>query len=300
LHVQPFLFAAMCVVWGLTWIAIRTGVAAVPPLFFAGTRFVAAGALMLGWHALRGGRLAFPAAALPGFAVVALLMIVLSYAGLFWGLRFVASGLAAVVNLGLMPLALFAGGLAFGSERFSWRQTFAALLGLGGLVLLFDPALRGDGAERWGLAAIVGGTLAYSIGSVVSRPLVARYAPMLVAGHTCLAGGIGLTALALALEPVGVATLAAFADPGVAAGWLFLVVFGSLVGFTIYLVLVRDWGASRAGLYAFVSPIIAVAVGVGVSGERFRARELAGMAVMLAATWIALRGRRFDRTAERR
>ena len=76
--------------------------------------------------------------------------------------------------------------------------------------------------------------------------------------------------------------------PPVFAGWLFLVVFGSLVAFTIYLRLVRDWGASRAGLYAFVSPAIAVATGVLVSGERLRPSELVGMAIMLLATWFAL------------
>lgn len=289
MSLQHLLFATMCIVWGLTWIAIRVGVAAVPPLFFAGSRFIAAGLLMLAWQAARGGRLTVPRAEWPGFAFVSAAMIVASYAGLFWGMQHVASGLAAVVNLGLMPIALFAFGLAYGSERFAARPAFAALLGLAGLVLLFDPALRGDPLETWGLAAIVAGTLAYSGGSVVSRPLVARHPPVLVAGLTCLAGGVGLTALALAFEPIGAATFAAFADPGVAAGWLFLLVFGSFVGFTIYLRLVRDWGASRAGLYAFVSPIIAVATGVAVSGERFRPRELAGMAVMLAATWIALR-----------
>ena len=73
-----------------------------------------------------------------------------------------------------------------------------------------------------------------------------------------------------------------------AASWLFLVIFGSLVAFTIYLRLVRDWGTARASMYAFVSPIIAVLVGVFLSGETMRMSDLLGMLAMLAATWVAL------------
>src|SRR5882724_4583242 len=99
------LFLVMCVVWGLTWIAIKVGVASIPPLLFAGTRFVTAGAILL-----------------------------------VWGMRHVASGLAAVLNLAFMPIALFTIGLAYGEERFTARQLVAVALGVVGLVALFRPA----------------------------------------------------------------------------------------------------------------------------------------------------------------
>jgi drug/metabolite transporter (DMT)-like permease len=288
------LFILMCVVWGLTWIAIKSGLTAIPPLLFAGTRFTAAGAILLAWQAVAARRQAAPLrirqADWLGMLIVSLLVIVGTYSLLFWGMRNVASGLAAVLNLAFMPIALFAIGLAYGEERFTTRQLVAVALGIIGLVLLFRPtssAGRGGG-ELWGMAAILGGTLAYCWGSVLSRKLLRAYAPVLVSGITCLAGGLMLLALSLAIEPIGAPTLRAFLSPTIAASWLFLVVFGSLGAFTIYLRLVRDWGTAKAGMYAFVSPVIAVLVGIALSGETARASDVLGMGLMLAATWFAL------------
>jgi drug/metabolite transporter (DMT)-like permease len=290
------LFAVMSLVWGLTWIAIKTGVAAVPPLFFAGTRFVAAGILLLAWERIVGNGSAGPHPAIrredwPKLLVATLLMIVATYALLFWGTAHVASGLASVINLSLTPVALFGIGLAYREERFSARRMLGIAVGIIGLAVLFRPTGGGrDRAELWGMAAIIGGSIAYSWGSVLTRKLLRLYSPVRLSGITTLLGGLALTGIALLVEPVDRSTLAAFAAPGIAASWLFLVLFGSLVAFTVYLRLVRDWGASRAGLYAFVSPAIAVAVGVMLAGEALHASDLAGMLIMLAATGFAMRG----------
>jgi drug/metabolite transporter (DMT)-like permease len=288
------LFLVMCVVWGLTWIAIKLGVVSIPPLLFAGTRFTAAGAILLAWQAGTARSAAAPLqirrADWRGMLIVSLLVIVTTYSLLFWGMRNVASGLAAVLNLAFMPIALFAIGLAYGEERFTIRQLVAVALGIVGLVVLFRPASSAgrSGGELWGMAAILAGTLAYSWGSVLSRKLLRAYAPVLVSGVTCLAGGLILLALSLAFERIDAATLRAFLAPDIAASWLFLVVFGSLGAFTIYLRLVRDWGTAKAGMYAFVSPVIAMLVGVALSGETARASDFLGMGLMLAATWFAL------------
>jgi drug/metabolite transporter (DMT)-like permease len=288
------LFLVMCVVWGLTWIAIKIGLASVPPLLFAGTRFIVAGIVLLAWQAVAARRQAAPLRIRRedwrGMLIVSVLVIVGTYSLLFWGMRNVASGLAAVLNLAFMPIALFAIGLAYGEERFTTRQLIAVALGIVGLIVLFRPAggVGRAGGELWGMAAILGGTLAYSWGSVLSRKLLRAYAPVLVSGITCLAGGLMLLALSAAIEPIDAPTLRAFLSPAVAASWLFLVVFGSLGAFTIYLRLVRDWGTAKAGLYAFVSPVIAVLVGVLISGEAARTSDFLGMGLMLAATWFAL------------
>jgi drug/metabolite transporter (DMT)-like permease len=289
------LFLVMCIVWGLTWIAIKLGVAAIPPLLFAGTRFTAAGAILLVWQAVAARSEAAPLQIRRGdwrgMLIVSLLVIVATYSLLFWGMRNVASGLAAVLNLAFMPIALFGIGLAYGEERFTARQLVAVALGVIGLVVLFRPttgsAGRGSG-ELWGMAAILAGTLAYCWGSVLSRKLLRAYEPVLVSGVTCLAGGVMLLVLSLALERIDAPTLRELLSPEIAASWLFLVVFGSLGAFTIYLRLVRDWGTAKAGMYAFVSPAIAVLVGIALSGETARASDFIGMALMLAATWFAL------------
>ena len=284
------LFVVMCLIWGATWIAIRAGVEALPPLLFAGTRLVVAGALLLAWRWLSGAPLAIARAHWPLLGVVALFTMAATYAFLFWGMRYVPSGLAAIIHLSLLPVGLCAFGLAHGEERLSARQVAAVGLGLAGLAILFGPAAgaKGDPAELWGVAAIVASTLLYGWGSVLSRPLTRRYPPALIAGWSVLLGGLVLIALSAAFEAVDWSVLAAFAAPQVLAGWLFLVLFGSLVAFTVYLRLLRDWGPVRAGMYALVSPVIAVALGAAVYGERLTPYQVAGGLLMLSAAWLAL------------
>ena len=113
--------------------------------------------------------------------------------------------------------------------------------------------------------------------------------PLTLSGWLTLVGGAGLFVLALVFEPIGPGTGAAFFTWGVASSWLFLVLGGSIIAFTLYLRLLRDWGPTRAGLYAFVSPIIAVALGVYAFAEPFGAHEIGGSLLMLAAAGLAMR-----------
>ena len=141
--------------------------------------------------------------------------------------------------------------------------------------------------ELWGLGAIALGTLLYCLGAVLSRPIATTMPVLALAGWQTLIGGVGLVAVSLALEPVEARHLGTLATWPTLPALLFLVAAGSLAGFTIYLRLLRDWGAFRAGLYAFVSPAIAVAVGVVVLGERFGWMEGVGGVLMFAAAAIA-------------
>ena len=144
-------------------------------------------------------------------------------------------------------------------------------------------------AEAWGLAAIALGTVLYCVGAVLTRPLVAVMPVLVVAGWQTLIGGLGLVAVSLAIEPVEARHVRALVSWPTLPALLFLVAAGSLAGFTIFVRLLREWGAFRAGLYAFVSPVIAVAVGVVALSERFGWAEGLGAVVMFSAAAIALR-----------
>lgn len=115
-----------------------------------------------------------------------------------------------------------------------------------------------------------------------------RYSAGLVAGATTSIGGVVLLALSFCFEPKAVEALNG--DWGLAAwgGWLFLVFFGSLVGYSVYMRLLRDIGASRAGTYSFVSPVIAVLLGVVILGETVSIVDVIGMTIMLSAAWLAM------------
>jgi len=288
------LFAVMCLIWGATWIAVKAGISTVPPSLFAGTRFIVAGSILLLFLRWRGDRLGIARTDLPRLVAVTVLMVVATYALLFWGARFVSSGLAAILDLAFMPVALLAIGALLGEDRFIPVRACGVAVGVCGLLILLGPkAMSVSGTkgptELLGGVAIVLSALVYSLGSVLARPLLRTYPPMLLSGVTLLGGGIVLMAGALAAEPGAAQALSGRWGTPAWAGWLFLVLFGSLVAFTIYLRLVGEWGASRAGAYAFVSPAFAVLLGVWVFGEVVTAVEALGMATMLAGAWLTLR-----------
>ena len=289
---QRLLFATLCIVWGANWLAMKAGVAAVPPGFFSGTRWTFAGLVLLLWWKLQGRSLRIRRRVVRRLVFVSVMLISFNAVIMLYGLRYVPVGLAAVINAGLTPVAMLGFGIGFGLERFRLRQLGAFALGIGGILLLFGPrAIEGrlDYPELLGALAIIIGNLFYCYGSVASRPLMRVISPVLLTATTNFIGGFILLVLSLIFEP-GVGQAMTFRWGAAAwAGWLFMVMAGSLGATIIYFFLVRDWGPSRTGTYAFVSPVIAILLGMAVYGERLDAIEAGGMALMLAGAAVALR-----------
>lgn len=289
---QRVLFAILCFMWGSTWIAMKFGTVSVPPGLFAGLRWSAAGVLLLGFLWLKNGRLLVPWHLFGRVLTASFLLITSNQLLMLYSLRVVGSGLGAVINCALTPLSLLAFAVAMRQERITPRITFAMALGVLGILLLFGPAAfsgRLDGLALLGALGIVIGTFTYSAGSVLTRPLMGSVSPYLLAGMINLSGGLSLLALSVAFEPGAIPALNLQWGASVWAAWLFLVLPASLGASTIFLILVRDWGASKAGSYAFVSPIVAVLLGLFISGEALHPVDAVGMVLMLVAAWVALR-----------
>ena len=288
----------MCLIWGLTWLAMKAGIAAAPPLVFAGTRFVVAGGVLTAWCLARGVPLPTTRDSLPRLAAVTLLMVAATYGLLFWGMLFVPSGLSAVLDLAVMPIALLLIGALLGEERLDRRRVAAIGVGTLGLLLLFGPkaigAASGRVDELAGAAAILASSVTYAWGSVLARPLLRRCRPEALAGLTMTLGGVVLVAVAVAFEPGATAALRGQWGLHAWLGWLFLVLFGSLLAYTVYLRLLRDWGPVRAGSYAFVSPVIAVLVGIVALHEQLSLLDVLGMVAMLAGAGLCASAPRND------
>jgi drug/metabolite transporter (DMT)-like permease len=203
---------------------------------------------------------------------------------------FVASGVAGVINMSMNPVFLFGFAFLLGQEKPSWRHAAALGLGAIGLVILFSnkASFGGSAAELWGAAAVVAGSLTYCLGSVLGRPLLNELTPVQLTAAQALVGAAGLALLSLWLEPVTPRTFAALLAPAPLAGLLFVVVGGTFIAYTIFLRLMREWGAPRAGLYSFVSPVVALILGALVFGEPLTWREMTGAAIMLLAAAIAM------------
>src|SRR5215212_6393221 len=203
----------MSLIWGVTWLATKVAIVSIPPVFFGAARYVLVSAVLL--IAVRGVFRVLTGPLAGRVIISALLVNVGTYALLYWGMQFVASGVAGVVNMSMNPVFLFGFAILLGQERASWRHLAALVLGIAGLVILFSgkTSFTGSEIELWAAAAFV--------------------------------AALGLSVLSLALEPVSAATFAAVLQPLPLAGLLFMVLFGTFVAYTIFLRLVRDWGAPR-------------------------------------------------------
>ncbi len=292
---QHLQFAYVCVVWGGTWLAMKVGIAVVPPAIFSGIRWTVAGLSLLGVEAVRGHRRRITARDMVSLVPIAFLLIVVNQVVQLYALRFVSSGIAAVISAALTPLALLGLGWGMGQERITRTRLVAIAVGIFGVVLLFGPqAIQGSltASELIGAAGIVVSTLAYCWGSLLIRPMVRRFPPVELAAVTNLMGGLALIAGSLAFEPGSLHALRF--DWGWEAwiGWCYLVLPGAIGATLMYYLLVRDWGAAKAGTYAFVSPVIAVIAGMAILGERIGGFEALGMVTMLVGAGLALRPER--------
>lgn len=199
--------------------------------------------------------------------------------------------------MSLTPIALLCFALMLREERQDLRRILAITLGVSGLIVLFWPSAAATnvskpeafaGASLWGTFAVASAAFTYGYGSVLARPLLRSYPAMFVAGLTTLIGGVVLLAVALLFEPGAISALSGNWGATAWVGWFFLVIFGSLIGYTTYMRLLRDIGASRAGSYAFVSPVIAVALGALIFSEDVTVTDVIGIIVMLSGAYLAM------------
>jgi drug/metabolite transporter (DMT)-like permease len=285
--INHLLFLLMSLIWGVTWVATKAGLAVVPPVFFGAARYALVSIVLVA--VVRDLRKVFAGRALR-LIVTGTLVNTGTYAFIYWGMLFVASGVAGVVNMSTIPVFLFGFAIFLGQEKPSWRHAAALALGAIGLVILFSnkASFGGSAAELWGAAAVVAGSLTYCLGSVLGRPLLNELTPVQLTAAQALVGAAGLALLSLWLEPVTPRTFAALLAPAPLAGLLFVVVGGTFIAYTIFLRLMREWGAPRAGLYSFVSPVVALILGALVFGEPLTWREMTGAAIMLLAAAIAI------------
>jgi len=275
-------FAALCLCWGSTFAPLKVVASAVPPLLAAGVRFVIAGAILLVWTLARHGRVRLPAGDAVRLVAPAALAIAATYGLMAWGLRHTPSG--AVVNLAVVPLSVWACGMALRQEAFAVGTLGGLALGLSGLALLVARPVSRD--EAGGMLAIALGSVCYGVGTVLSAPIARRRPAIDVSAVQMVVGGLILLAIARLIEPVNTAALGTLVQPDIAAAMGYLVAVGSLSGFTLYQYLLRRWPASRVAAYTFVSPTVALAIGAAFAGERITARVVLASALMLVGVLL--------------
>src|SRR5580700_4398301 len=279
-------FAIIYFVWGSTFLAIREGVREVPPLVLAAMRFSVAGLVLFGWVLARGER-APTAREWRSASLLGLVIFVFDYGLLFWAEQRVPSGIAAVM-LATIPVFMALSEIIFlRTQQLTVRLALALLIGLGGVGVLMSRALNlGDAPiDKWGAVALIFASVSWSIASVLARKLPLPSSKMMSSGAQMLTGGILLT--------VAAGAFGEFRNfhPGAVSRevWLallYLIVAGSIIGFTAYVWLIHHESPTKVGTYAYVNPIVAVLVGYFLGGEAFGLRTLFGALFILISVLV--------------
>jgi drug/metabolite transporter (DMT)-like permease len=272
-------------VWGSTYLGIKVAVETLPPLLAAGTRFLVAAALLAAILALRGTRLRVTRGELLGASVAGALLLAVGVGAVHVAETRIDSSVAAMIA-GTVPLQVILMRLAAG-ERVLRATRLSTLAGLAGLGLVVGPGLS-SGSTALFLALMVGGTLSWSTGSFLSRRLSLPRDPLVAAVYEMAAGGALLAVASLVAGEWGELDGASFALDSLAA-WAYLVVAGSLVGFTAYGWLLRVAPISLVVTHQYVNPLVAIALGMLLLGERPSPWSLAGAGLVVASVYVAVR-----------
>ena len=279
-------FAIIYFVWGSTFLAIRVGVREVPPFLLAGMRFLVAGVVLYGWMRARGTP--SPTVREWGASLfLAVLIFVLDYGLLFWAERRVPSGIAAVM-MATIPVFMAIAEIVFlRTQRLTLRLGLALLLGMAGVAVLVGRSMSLGGApvDTAGACALIVAAISWSAAASLSRKMPLPAAKAMSSGAQMLAGGVLLTLTAALLgEFRGFRVEAVSREAWLALAYL--IVAGSIVGFTAYVWLIHHESPTKVGTYAYVNPVVAVLVGYFLGGEAIGPRTIAGTLLVLVSVVV--------------
>lgn len=279
-------FAAVCLIWGTTYLGIRIALETLPPLLMAAIRWIAAGAALTVALAVRGEPLPHRRE-WPAITLLGILLLGFGNGAVVWAEQTVPSGLTAVL-VAMSPFwmvgvdALMAGG-----EPLTMRRIAGLLIGFGGIVLLVWPELRAGGAGHAFLSGVIATQIAcagWAVGSSYARQRGRGHAReenvLATAALEMLFGGGVLLAAAFAL---GETSRVVFA-PRSTSALVYLIVVGAIGGFSAYTYALKHLPVATVSLYAYVNPIIAVILGSLVLQEPFTARIAIAAAIVLAGS----------------
>ena len=278
--------AATWLVWGSTYLAIKIALISLPPFFQMGSRFLVAGVLLAGWMRWRGAPWPSRRQWLHAL-VIGGLMLGGGMGGTATAEQTVGSGLV-VAFIAVMPLMIAGLNLLWG-EKPTRLESAGIALGLVGVLLLTQG--QGFGASPAGLVAISVACASWAVGSVLSQRSLPLAPGAMGFASEMLAGGLLLMGLSL----VSGETLPDHIEPQALWAWAYLVVFGSLVAFNAYMVLLAQASAGLASSYSFVNPVIAMLLGVTLAGEQISGHEWLAAGIVLVGVVLLLMGRAKNR-----
>jgi drug/metabolite transporter (DMT)-like permease len=277
-------YLVVCIFWGSTYLAIKIGVTELPPFLFAGLRFLVAGIILLGL-ALALGDPPPKKSDWRTLAIVGLLLLAGGNAFVVWSEQFISSGVASIFVVTVaMWTALFDAIIPGGSSELNWRVIAGLLLGfLGTLLLVGATPAEIVAADKRGPIALTIATASWSLGTVYAKRNPTKASPYMGAAFHMIVGGGAVALVGTLLGEWASWHLSARGLGAIA----YLVIFGSLLGYSAYAYALRHASATIVGTYAYVNPVIAVLLGWMLLDEPVGPRTWIAMGmILLAVVWI--------------
>lgn len=296
-HAEPpirilLAFAAIYIIWGSTYLAIRFAVETLPPFLMLAARFGIAGLLLYGWLRMRGLQRP-PAREWAGSAAVGGLLLVGGTGAVAWAEQWIPSGLAALIVTIVPVWMVLLDWLRPGGRRPTAPVVAGLLLGFTGVALLIGPVELGGGGrmQYMGAAAVLFGTISWATGSVLGSGFPHPAAPRMAAALQMTMGGLLLLILGSVsgewgrLDPAGVS-----ARSVLSLGYL--IVFGSIIAFAAYVYLLKVSTPARVGSYAYVNPVVAVFLGWALADEPVTVRTIVAATIIITGVVLIVSRRR--------
>ncbi len=264
----------LCLIWGSTWLFIKLGLQDLPPLTFAGIRFVIAAFVLFVLIAIR--RLPFPRrpSDLLLLALTGVLSFSLNYGLVFWGEQYISSGLAALLQSMLPAFGLIIAHYYLAGEPLTLPRIFGVLMGVIGVGVIFSNQLHVSGPKAlWGSAALVLSAFCAAYANVLVKAYCKHIDPAVLAGGQMVFGLVPLFLIGIPLEGNPFRfhwTLMAVIS------LLYLAIVGTVIAFSLYYWLIRNMNVTDTMLIALVTPVVAVVLGMIVLKETLEWRTLAG------------------------
>ncbi|TDI91572.1 MAG: multidrug DMT transporter permease [Caldithrix sp.] len=260
-----FAWAAVSIFWGTTYLAIRIGVEVLPPALFAGIRFLIAGLILIPILLLKGYSLPSKKDLIP-ISITGILLLTVANGTVVWSEQWVSSSLAALIIASIPFFMVGMEALMPNGEKLSLKKGLGILVGFCGIFLLLWPDIKGaiNSAYLKGIMGLVIAIIAWAAGSIYSKHRDIKTAPFMSAAFQMLIAGGVLTLIGMVKGELSQFTF----DPKGIAALVYLMIFGSLIGYSAYIYALAKLPTATVSTYAYINPVIAVILGWLVLDER--------------------------------
>lgn len=256
-------YIAVCILWGSTYLAIRIGVGEFPPTIFAGIRFLVAGSLMLAFSVYKGLELPVSFSEVMKISVVGLFLLLGGNGCVVWAETRIHSGMASLI-VATVPLFMALIELVLPNRpKLNLKGWLGLFIGFAGVALLVFPNSSKIPTDTIGIMLLLIGAFSWAVGSIYSKNFKTSSSIIPNIAIQMLAGGLGL---AIVGAFFGEFSALHITSKGIGA-MLYLIFFGSIVGYSCYVYILQKWPSTKAGTYAYVNPLVAILLGALILNE---------------------------------